>query len=158
MILDNNNNYDILYSKENCIYAHGYKHPYLLDENTIIFSTLLNPYIELSEQYIVLDLNNFSEKLILNIPYDNEDYDSINKLFIIHKFDKNIYLQYEVTENGYNEKGKKWSIVKENNYRLSFIKKFDDKNLFGNYLHFISNNLIIALDIFGKTIKFVHYE
>ena len=82
----------------------------------------------------------------MNIPYDNGDYDSINKLFIIHKFDKNIYLQYEVAENGYNEKGKKWSIVKENNYRLSFIKKFDDKNLLGNYLHFISNYLIIAID------------
>ena len=93
IILDINNNYKILYSKENCYYDHGYKHPYVLDENTIIFSTLLNPYIEQSYQYIVLDLNNFSEKLIWNIYYNEGDYDSINKLFIIHRVKTNIYLQ-----------------------------------------------------------------
>ena len=158
IILDINNNYNIIYSKENCFYSHGYKHPYVLDETTVIFSTLLNPYIELSYEYIVLDLNDFSERLISNIYYNEGDYDSVNKLFIIHKFDNNIYLQYEVTEFGYNKKGKKWSIVKENNNRLSFIKKFDDKNLLGNNLHFLSNNLIVAWDLFGKTIRFVHYE
>ena len=157
-ILDINNNYEILYSKNNCFYAHGYKHPYILDDQTIIFSTILNPYIPLSETYIFLDLNNFTERLVLNIPYDDNDYDSINKLFIIHRFEKDIYLQYEVTEHGYNQKGKKWSIVKENNNKLSFIKKFDDKNILGNFLHFLPDNLIIAWNFLGKNIRFIHYD
>jgi hypothetical protein len=45
IILDINNNYKLLYSKENCIYEWGYQHPYILDEQTIIFSTILNIYI-----------------------------------------------------------------------------------------------------------------
>ena len=42
IILDINNNYKLLYFKENCIYDWGYQHPYILDEQTIIFSTILN--------------------------------------------------------------------------------------------------------------------
>ena len=53
-----------------------------------------------------MDLNNFSEKLVENIPYNTNDYDSNNQLNIIHKFDNNIYLKYEVKHYNYNKKGK----------------------------------------------------
>ena len=132
------------------MYSHAfYKHPYILDEQTIIFSSFLNPYVSLSEKYIFLDLINSSEKLIENIPYNTNDYDSNNQLNNIHKFDNCIAII---------KKGKNGQLFKENNNQFSFIKKFDDKNLLGNNLYFFSNNLIIAWDFFGKTIKFVHYD
>ena len=157
IILDINNNYKLLYSKENCIYDRGYQHPYILDEQTIIFSTILNIYIPGVEKYIFLDLNNFSERLVENISYEDEEYyyESKNKLFIIHKFDNNIYLQFETTEF---YKGKKWSIVELKDKRFKFIKKFNDKGILGDNLHFLTDNLILTWDFLGTTIKFVHYE
>ena len=146
------NNYKMLGSKKNSYYPWGYKHPYILDDRTIIFSSLLNIYINKSEKYIFVDLNNFSKKYVENIPYNEDDYDTANKLFIIHKFEENIYLQYEISE------GKKWSIVKEKNNKLTFIKKFDDKNMLGDNLYFLSKDLLIAWNFRGKTIKFVHYQ
>ena len=155
-ICDINDNYKVIYYKENCFYFWGYKHPYFLDNETLVFSSLLNIYIEKSEQYIFVDLNNFSEKLVRNVPYnDEEDYDSANKLFIIHRFNKDIYLQLEVGRNGY---GKKWSIVKLNKNKFLFVKKFKDKNLLGNHLHFLSNHLLISWDLSGKKIKTVYYN
>ena len=155
LILDVNNNYNILYSKENCYYHWGYQHPYILDEQTIIFSTILNIYIPGVEKYIFLDLNDFSERLVENIPYEEGDYDSTNKLFIIHKFDDNIYLQFETTESYI---GKKWSIVILKNNKFEFIKKFDDKGILGDNLHFLTNNVILTWDFLGKNVKLVHYE
>ena len=157
IILDINNNYKLLYSKENCIYDRGYQHPYILDEQTIIFSTILNIYIPGVEKYIFLDLNNFSERLVENISYEDEEYyyESQNKLFIIHKFDNNIYLQFETTEF---YKGKKWSIVELKDKRFKFIKKFNDKGILGDNLHILTDNLILTWDFLGTTIKFVHYE
>ena len=147
------NNYQLLFSKENCIYPWGYKHPYILDDRTIIFSSLLNIYINKSEKYIFVDLNNFSKKYVENIPYNEDDYDTANKLFIIHKFEENIYLQYEIS--GIK---KRWSIVKKKNNKFTFIKKFDDKNMLGDNLYFLSKDLLIAWNFRGKTIKFVHYQ
>lgn len=151
----NINNYEILYLKENCIYSHGYKHPFILNDQTLVFSSLLNPYIEGSEKYIFVDLNNLSERYVENISYNFDDYDSTNKLFIIHKFTENIYLQCEVVED---TREKRWSIVKEKNNRLSFIKKLDDKKLFGNNIYFLSDNLIITWNFLGTTIKFIYYN
>ena len=62
------NNYKMLGSKKNSYYPWGYKHPYILDDRTIIFSSLLNIYINKSEKYIFVDLNNFSKKYVENIP------------------------------------------------------------------------------------------
>ncbi len=53
---------------------------------------------------------------------------------------------------------KRWSIVKEKNNRLSFIKKLDDKKLFGNNIYFLSDNLIITWNFQGTTIKFIYYN
>jgi len=147
------NNYQLLFSKENCIYPWGYKHPYILDDRTIIFSSLLNIYVDNSEKYIFFDLNNFSKKLVQNIPYNEDDYESANKLFIIHKFEENIYLQYEIS--GIK---KRWSIVKKKNNKFTFIKTFDDKNMLGDNLYFLSKDLLIAWNFRGKTIKFVNYQ
>ena len=157
IILDINNNYKLLYCKENCIYDWGYQHPYILDEQTIIFSTILNIYIPGVEKYIFLDLNNFSERLVENISYEDEEYyyESKNKLFIIHKFDNNIYLQFETTEF---YEGKKWSIVELKDNRFKFIKKFNDKGILGDNLHILTDNLILTWDFLGTTINFVHYE
>ena len=145
----------MIYSKENCYYPWGYKHPYILNDQTIIFSSLLNPYINDSEKYIFVNLNNFSERLVENIAYYDEDYDSANKLFIIHQLDKNIYLQLERVERS-NEK--RWSIVKEEDNKFSFIKKFKDNNILGDNLYFLSDNLIITWNFIGTSIKFILYE
>ncbi len=158
IILDINNNYKLIYSKKNCIYDRGYQHPYILDEQTIIFSTILNFYIPGVENYIFLDLNNFSVRLVENISYYEDEeycYESFNKLFIIHKFDNNIYLQFETTVF---YEGKKWSIVELKDNRFKFIKKFNDKGILGDNLHILTDNLILTWDFLGTTIKFVHYE
>jgi len=153
------NNYELLYSKKNYYYPWGYKHPYILNDQTIVFSSLLNPYINNTEKYIFVNLNDFSERLVKNIPYHDYEYDSCNQLFIIHKFNKNIYLQYEYVNENVEERFKKrWSIVEENNNKLSFIKKFDTKNLFGDNLYFLSDHLILSWNFMGNIIKFVYYD
>ena len=152
LILDINNNYEKLYSKENTIYPWGYNPPFILNEQTIVFSAILNPYIPIGYNFIFLDLDNFSEKSIRSY-FNDDDYESINKLFIIHKFENNIYLQME--NRG---KDKKWSIVKKDRKRFSCIKSLDDKKLLGNNLNFLLNNLIISWDFEGTNIKFIKYE
>jgi hypothetical protein len=152
LILDINNNYEKLYSKENTIYPWAYKPPFILNEQTIVFSAILNPYIPNGYDFIFLDLDNFSKKSIGSY-FNDDDYESINKLFIIHKFENNIYLQME--NRG---KDKKWSIVKKDRKRFSCIKSLDDKKLLGNNLNFTLNNLIISWDFEGTNIKFIKYE
>jgi len=154
IILDVENNYEMLYSKENCFYSHGYKHPYILDKQNIIFSVILNCYISDAEQYIFLNLNNFSEKLVWNASYEN-DYDSCKKLFIIHKFDNKKFLQFETTEFYV---GKKWAIVELKGDHFKLIKKINDKELLGDNVYFLEDKLIITWDFMGTTIKFIHYE
>ena len=77
----------------------------------IVFSAILNPYISDDYDFIFLDLDNFSENSV-KCYYNNDDYEynyeSCNKLFIIHKFENNIYLQMEE-----RNEDKKWSIVKK---------------------------------------------
>ena len=122
-----------------------------MDDKTIVFSSILNPYINDTQNYIFIDLNTFSERKVENVPYCEGDYDSLNKLFIIHRLKTNIYLQLEMTEDG----KKKWSIVKEKNNKFSFIQKFNDKNLFGSNLFFLSENVLITWDFLGKKVKIV---
>ena len=85
--------------------------------------------------------------------YDDDNYDSCNEVFIVHQFENNIYLQLERASEG-----KIWTIVKEDKARFIGIKSLDDKKLFGEYLHFLSNNLIISWNFLEKNIKFIHYE
>ena len=152
LILDTNNNYEILYSKENSYYDFCYKPPFILNEQTIVFSAILNPYLSDGYDFIFLDLDNFSETSVESYFNDN-DFESCNKIFIIHKFENNIYLQMEE-----RIKDKKWSIVQKDEESFSCIKSLDDKKLLGNNLNFLLNNLIISWDFEGTIIKFIKYE
>ena len=100
-IFDINDNYKNIYTKENPFCPWGYKHPYILDDKTIVFSSILNIYVSNSEKYIFFDLNKFSERMVKSAPYDDGEYDdeSCNRLFIIHRFKKNIYLQLEMVND-----------------------------------------------------------
>ena len=110
IILDLKNNYEILYSRKKNPYEYSYKSPRVLDEQTIIYSAYRNLYIDDALYFNFLDLNNFTERFVRSIPYDEDDYESHNRLFIIHKFDNNIFLQFETSEF-YRYSKKKWSIV-----------------------------------------------
>jgi len=162
IILDLKNNYEILYSKKKDNYEYSYKIASILDEQTIIFSAYLNYYVTDAEKFTFFDLNNFSERKVYSISYNlngDDDYESGNKLFIIHKFDNNTFLQFQTSENYF---GKKWSIVElkvdKKFERFIFVKKFDDRGILGNNVYFLPDKLIITWDFMGKTIKFVHYE
>ena len=162
IILDLKNNYEILYSKKKDIYENSFKNPRILDEQTIIFSAYLNCYVTDAEKFTFFDLNNFSERKVYSISYNLDgdyDYESGDKLFIIHKFDNNTFLQFQTSENYF---GKKWSIVElkvdKKFERFIFVKKFDDRGILGDNVYFLPDNLIITWDFIGKTIKFVHYE
>ena len=161
IILDLKNNYEILYSRKKNPYEYSYRNPHVLDEQTIIYSAFRNLYIEDALHFNFLDLNNFKERIVSSISYDEDDYESHNRLFIIHKFDNNIFLQFETSEF-YRYSEKKWSIVElkveKKGEHFIFVKKFDDKGLLGDNVYFLPDKLIITWDFLGKTIKFVHYE
>ncbi len=99
-----------------------------------------------------LNLDNFTETSVES-DFNEDDFESRNKLFIIHKFEDNIYLQMK----GRNE-DKIWSIVKKDGDCFFCIKTLDDKKLLGNNLNFLLNNLIISWDFEGTNIKFIKYE
>ena len=131
------------------------KHLFILNDQTIIFSATLNAYVDNSENFIFLDLKNLKERSVYSC-FDSDHYDSCNKVFITHQFENNIYLQLEKAG-----KGNIWTIVKEDKTRFPHficIKSLDDKKLLGEYLHFLSNNLIISWNCFGNNISFIHYE
>ena len=159
IILDLKNNYEILYSRKKNPYEYSYRSPRVLDEQTIIYSAYRNLYIEDALHFNFLDLNNFTERFVWSIPYDEDDYESHNRLFIIHKFDNNTFLQFQTSENYF---GKKWSIVElkvdKNIEHFIFVKKFDDRGILGDNVYFLPDKLIITWDFIGKTKKFVHYE
>ena len=156
LILDIKNNYKKLYSKkQNSHYDWMDKHLFILNDQTIIFSATINSYVDKSENFIFLDLKNLKERSVYCY-FDIDHYDSCNKVFITHQFENNIYLQLEKAGEG-----NIWTIVKEDKTRfLHFIciKSLDDKKLLGDYLHFLSNNLIISWNCFGNNISFIHYE
>ena len=156
LILDIKNNYKKLYSKkQNSPYDWITKHPFILNDQTIIFSANINVYVENSENFIFLDLKNLKERSVYSY-FDFDHYDSCNKVFITHQFENNIYLQLEKAGEG-----NIWTIVKEDKTRYPHficIKSLADKKLLGDYLHFLSNNLIISWNCFEKNISFIHYE
>ena len=156
VILDIKNNYKKLYSKkQKSPYDWADKHPFILNDHTIIFSATLNIYVEKADHFIFLDLKNLKESSIYSY-YDDDHYDSCNEVLIAHQFENNIYLQVEKAD-----KGKIWTIVKEDKTRFPHficIKSLDDKKLLGDYLHFLSNNLIISWNFLENDIKFIHYE
>ena len=160
IILDLKNNYEIIYSRKKDNYEYSFKIPRILDEQTIIFSAYLNCYVMDAEKFTFFDLNNFSERKVYSISYNEDsDYESCDKLFIIHKFDNNTFLQFQTSENYF---GKKWSIVElkvdKKIEHFIFVKKFDDRGILGDNVYFLPDKLIITWDFIGKTIKFVHYE
>ena len=156
LILDVKNNYKKLYSKkQNSPYDWIDKQPFILNDQTIIFSATLNAYVDKSENFIFLDLKNLKERSVYSC-FDSDHYDSCNKVFITHQFENNIYLQLEKAGEG-----NIWTIVKEDKTRFPHficIKSLDDKKLLGDYLHFLSNNLIISWNCFNNNISFIHYE
>ena len=156
LILDIKNNYKKLYSKkQNSHYDWMDKHLFILNDQTIIFSATINSYVDKSENFIFLDLKNLKERSVYCY-FDIDHYDSCNKVFITHQFENNIYLQLEKAGEG-----NIWTIVKEDKTRFPHficIKSLDDKKLLGDYLHFLSNNLIISWNCFGNNISFIHYE
>ena len=155
-ILDIKNNYKKLYSKkQKSHYDWASKHPFILNDQTIIFSATINVYVDESENFIFLDLKNLKERSVYSY-FDSDHYDSCNKVFITHQFENNIYLQLEKAGEGYI-----WTIVKEDKTRFPHficIKSLNDKKLLGDYLHFLSNNLIISWNCFENNISFIHYE
>jgi hypothetical protein len=156
LILDVKNNYKKLYSKkQNSPYDWIDKQPFILNDQTIIFSATLNAYVDKSENFIFLDLKNLKESSVYCY-FDPDHYDSCNEVFIAHQFENNIYLQLEKAREG-----NIWTIVKEDKTRFPHficIKSLDDKKLLGDYLHFLSNNLIISWNCFENNISFIHYE
>ena len=98
-------------------------------------------------------MKNLKERSIYSY-YDPDNYDSCNEVFIDDQFENNIYLQ--MVKAGAS---KIWTIVKEDKIRYPhfiWVKSLDDKTLLGDYLHFLSNNLIISWNFLENNIFFIH--
>ena len=64
LILDIKKNYKKLYSKkQNSPYDWAQKHPFILNDQTIIFSATLNIYVNYSDNFIFFDLKNLKKKI-----------------------------------------------------------------------------------------------